>query len=134
MRCILTLIVASFVLSTASAQSSVYNLNIDSIFKNPHPDSSNILLDYNALRAEIDIENNNVILLMPGTDGCQPLTRTDFDFMKKYNIRYGCAGCTSHGFQDLVGYNKVVFSYLTELYGTEWIRSVNAEVIGIENY
>jgi hypothetical protein len=134
MKNILTLVVGSLVLCIASAQSSVHNLNIDSILDNSRPDSTYMMLDYNELRAEIDIKKNDVILLMPGTDGCPPLTQIDFEFMTKYKIKYSCPGCASHGFQDLEGYNNTVFRYLKELYGIEWIGAVNEDVVGIENY
>ena len=83
--------------------------------------------------AKQDIENGHPFLLLQG--GIAPvLIATDPQFEDKYKIYFYEYGCTGADQNLIENYNKIIFDYLTDLYGKKWIKEVRDDVVGLDDW
>jgi len=88
--------------------------------------------EFNAGGAQRDIENNNMLVLLPG--GLIQLTTTASDslFEQKYHVRFLSQGCARRPDEDEQAYNHEVFNYLDQQYGRRWRREIRQDAIGLK--
>ncbi|MEO1051742.1 MAG: hypothetical protein AAFX87_14025 [Bacteroidota bacterium] len=91
---------------------------------------------YNAEGAKSDIKSGKTLILFSGGFGGMPNFKNQKDevFQRKYDVTFFSKGCVSIGVnEDEIGYNKVVFSYLDEKFGTGWRQEIRQDAFGLES-
>lgn len=75
------------------------------------------------------------LLIMGGLGGSSTNGRKEKHFKKKYGIGYCSFDCVVPASeQELREYNEVLYNWLTERYGDEWLKSVREDVLGLEKW
>lgn len=76
-----------------------------------------------------DIKQDSIKLYLAG--GIVPFANSleDNEFEHKYEIEYYEFGCTPPTFECIEEYNKVIFAYLDEKYGSIWRQDVRKDVL-----
>jgi len=83
--------------------------------------------------ARLDIANKLPFLILKG--GVSPVVyTTDAKFQGDFNIYFYDLGCTGTLDKYAIEYNRVIFEYLTSVFGKKWIRIVRKDVIGLTAY
>ena len=83
--------------------------------------------------ANSDIANKTLHLLL--LTGISPIVySTDLHFENEFAVKYLESGCTGPKEEFATEYNTVIFKYLTQQYGKEWLKNVRKDVIGLSNY
>ncbi len=87
---------------------------------------------FNSYSAREDVKNGNPKLLIVGS--IAPIANSDSDneFEIKYGIRYYDFGCTPPAYACIEEYNKIIFNYLTDKFGSDWKYSVRKDVCFLE--
>ena len=82
-------------------------------------------------RALNDIEKGKISLFLPptGISGDMNLTPHDFEFEKKYNVRYQAFGCTFPDFECFRIYNLTIFGYLDKKFNKTWRKEARTNVL-----
>lgn len=82
-------------------------------------------------RALNDIKKGKIQLYLPptGISGDMNLTQYDFEFEKKYNIKYQAFGCTFPDFECIRIYNLTLFDYLDKKFNKTWRKEARANVL-----
>lgn len=79
--------------------------------------------------ANLEIKQGQPRLLLIG--GIAPaIVVGQEDFENRFNVKYYDFGCTPPDLKCVTDYNKVVFNYLDNAYGTKWRKRVRKDVIG----
>ena len=86
---------------------------------------------FNEQRAESDIANKNVKLLIVGSIAPRANSEKDNKFEKKYDITYYDIGDTPPANVCIEEYNKIVFKYLDNKYGKAWRKEVRKDVFSL---
>ena len=93
-----------------------------------------ISTEWNAARAQRDIENGNIKLLSIGFS----IPCLDFEKLtRKYGFNYKELGCVPPMGKEGLGideYNAAVKAYLTELHGKGWENKLYAEIDSANNH
>ena len=85
-------------------------------------------------KANIDIENDRVILLLES--GYAPIINIDMDkkFEKKFKCYYFELGCIGLKEEVSAAYNFRMFDYLNQNYGIKWMDYVRKDVVGYSKW
>jgi hypothetical protein len=83
-------------------------------------------------KARSDIAQKTVRLLLIGSLMPQANSPEDDAFEKHYGVEYFDYGCTPPAHECVIEYNRTIFQYLDERYGTGWRKSVRGDVVGLE--
>ena len=62
------------------------------------------------------------------------VNQTDSSFEKNYKIQYHDFGCSGPSAEIALVYNKVMFNFLTDVYGKKWIKSARKDIIGLKDF
>jgi len=87
---------------------------------------------FNANSAKEDIRNGDPKLLIVGSIAPIANSEMDNNFEMKYGIKYYDFGCTPPADACIEEYNKTIFQYLTNKFGSEWKISVRIDVCFLE--
>jgi hypothetical protein len=80
--------------------------------------------------AENDIKNGLPFLLLQS--GISPVSYPDdYKFEETFEVHYFDLVCTGPKQEYVIAYNKRIFSYLSESFGSKWKRKVRKDVIGL---
>jgi hypothetical protein len=116
------------------SDSIMYRL-IDSVFVNSpkNPTYSKLRFIHNCENAKIiaeqDIKNQSILILIES--GINPIEySTDKYFEKKYKITFFDYGDLPATPECMLNYNKRIFDYLTEKYGSSWRKEIRKDVYG----
>jgi hypothetical protein len=84
--------------------------------------------DFNKEKANSDINNNEIKLLLFGS--IAPIANSTFDnkIERKYNFKYYDFGCSPPAFDCIKEYNLTIFKYLDNTYGKGWRNDVRQDV------
>ena len=93
-----------------------------------------IFRQYNVESALMDLEKGTANLILVG--GNAPTVYTGQEkFREKYGIGYNDFGCLPEcSDEDMIAYNLVLFSWLYDHYGLEWLNDVRSDVEGLREW
>lgn len=88
---------------------------------------------YNSKGAIEDIQQGKMRILFHGGFGGVPDFNNpkDIQFQQTYNVEFYSQGCIRLPDDQEEEYNRVIFSYLTALYGSYWRNSLREDAVGL---
>ncbi|MBI4546909.1 MAG: carboxypeptidase regulatory-like domain-containing protein [Ignavibacteriae bacterium] len=86
----------------------------------------------NAALAERDIQLNTPRLLHITGIVSASYSFRDHRFEKEYGVKYYSYGCVSPPEHCLIEYNRIIFGYLDNKFGTRWRNYVREDIIGLK--
>jgi hypothetical protein len=83
--------------------------------------------------AKKDIATGTPFLLLHS--GISPVVySSDGKFEEKYKVYYYESGCTGPTEKFAIEYNRIIFEYLTNLYGGKWKAEIRKDVLGFKKW
>jgi hypothetical protein len=82
--------------------------------------------------AKMDIGKKLPFLLLYGGIAPVAYMPTDAEVEQKFQFHYYKYGCSAPEEACVLGYNQLMFAYLTEKYGKKWVKAVRADVVGLK--
>ena len=90
---------------------------------------------YSADAARTALENGTAELVVTSGTALVYNPRKTRTFKKKYGVGYDVLGDTVDGTpQERCLFNYVIFAWLDEKYGTEWVKDVRKDVVGLDRW
>lgn len=84
--------------------------------------------------AEKDIANNLPFICLAGGIAPMVIVPSDSQFEEKFQVHYYEYGCSPADSVCIVAYNSHVFTYLSDRYGTRWIKLVRKDAVGLKEW